>query len=422
MTYDIKSTQDFIAERRAKERHDKRVRAIAVGIMALFIVIAVALWQSAAGWQTASETNGSEKEVAATNGSVQAKEPIETHVVKDWLDRSVEIPVNPTSIAIMDSFAGEAAIMVGAGDRICGVPGGVKSDLLLQMIYPALPDTMSTSGSVINIESLVDAGCDVALVKAGMADEELAKLDKLRIPYVCINARDFETQLTMLELVGSVCGMDCAERAQSLSDFYWQAATDAAERLPFANTTSDDPSKLRVYHSINSTLLTDSPESVGASFVRFAGCNDVSADNGDLEGSSTSSGGSAQGDMAVTLEQVFLWDPDLIICNSYAATNEFLTEAKWATLKAVRSGNVKTLPVGATRWGQRGSVETAMAIVWLANAAYPAQFADFDMKSFVVDYYHDYLGLEITDELYKKIMSGEGIRTTGNGSGGGNGN
>ena len=412
--------QEFVEERRAKEQHEKRIKTIVLCIVSVIAIAAVVTWQIAAG--AMNPTAASEEKSTQTEASAQSAISVETHTVEDWLGRTVEIPVNPTSIAIMDSFSGEAAVMVGAGQRISGIPAGVKSDLLLQMIYPELPDIMSTSGSSINIESLADAGCDVAIVKAGMADNELAKLKKLKIPYVCINARDFETQLRMLELIGSVCGPDCEEKAKQLSEFYMNAAQEAAARLPQTTTMPTDPTRLCVYHAINSTLLTDAPQSVGASFIRFAGCNDVSANNGGLEGTSTDSDGTSQGDLNVTLEQVFVWDPDLIICNSYSATDEFLTEAKWSTLKAVQSGNVMTLPVGATRWGQRGSVETAMAIVWLANTAYPEYFDGFNIKSFVADYYHDYFGLDITDDLYEKIMSGEGIRTTGNGSGSGGGN
>ena len=59
-------------------------------------------------------------------------------------------------------------------------------------------------------------------------------------------------------------------------------------------------------------------------------------------------------------------------------------------------------------------------------------FTDIDLKQTVIAYYRDYLGLSIDDDTYAKILAGEGIRTSGggtgqgsgggDGSGGGNGN
>ena len=51
----------------------------------------------------------------------------------------------------------------------------------------------------------------------------------------------------------------------------------------------------------------------------------------------------------------------------------------------------------------------------------PDVYADVDLKDLVVSYYGDCLGITVDDELYEKILSGEGIRSTGNGSGAGSG-
>ena len=115
-------------------------------------------------------------------------------------------------------------------------------------------------------------------------------------------------------------------------------------------------------------------------------------------------------DFTTTLEQIFEWDPDAFVCNSADTTDYLLAKDNCAGLRAVQDGRCYTIPVGATRWGQRGSVETYLAMLWLGATMYPDRYADFDLKTFVVEYYRDYLGIEVADEVYEMMLSGRGLR------------
>ena len=46
--------------------------------------------------------------------------------IRDCAGRETEIPEDPERIAVLDSFAGEAAVMIGAGERMVTCPNGVK--------------------------------------------------------------------------------------------------------------------------------------------------------------------------------------------------------------------------------------------------------------------------------------------------------
>ena len=323
--------------------------------------------------------------------------------VIDSEGRSVEIPADPQSIAIMDAFSGELVVMLGEGENACGMPGGVKSDKMLQKLCPEMKDVASLSGNSVNIESLLDFNCDVALVKAAMPAEERNKLEKVGIPYVVVDYTTMAEQVKAIELVGQVCGADAAKKALDLVAFY----QDTVKMVEDKTKDIAPESQLKVYHAINDALLTDSSESLGNDWITKTGCVNVASQEKATNGS----------DYSTSVEQVYAWDPDVIICNSATATDEFLTNEKWSGLRAVKDGKVYTIPTGATRWGQRGSVETYLAMVWLGVTVYPDLYDDVDLKTFVTSYYQDNLGLEIDDELYESIIAGEDVRTNGSGSG-----
>ena len=125
----------------------------------------------------------------------------------------------------------------------------------------------------------------------------------------------------------------------------------------------------------------------------------------------------ADDDYAAGLEQIFVWDPDVMICNEASTKDYLLTDSKWQGLRAVKEGEVYNIPVGATRWGQRGSLETFFAMIWLGVTIYPEYYAGFDLRQEVTDFYRDQLGLEVDDETWRKMTAGTGIRDASNVSG-----
>jgi iron complex transport system substrate-binding protein len=57
-------------------------------------------------------------------------------------------------------------------------------------------------------------------------------------------------------------------------------------------------------------------------------------------------------------------------------------------------------------------------MLWLGQAIYPELYQEVDLKQTVIEaYYKDIIGLDIDDETYEMIISGEGLRKQGSGSG-----
>lgn len=65
---------------------------------------------------------------AATEATTEAADSAETHIVKDYFDREVEIPVNLTKVAVCDSYNMECINVLGAVDTVAGVDSFIAND------------------------------------------------------------------------------------------------------------------------------------------------------------------------------------------------------------------------------------------------------------------------------------------------------
>lgn len=323
-----------------------------------------------------------------------------TRVLTDSVGREVQVPDAPERIAALDSFAGELAVMAGAGTRIVAVPGGVKSDVLLQELYPGLSELPAPmQNSAINMEELMACAPQVVLVKQEVYETkgQQALLDKAGLPYVVVGYDSMEGQIAAMELVGAACGGEAEEKVAALAQYYRDTLADVRERAQGI----PESDRVRVYHAINALVSTDGATSLGADWVEAVGCVDVSAHDEDATSAT---------DYTASLEQIYDWDPDVFVCNSAETTDYLLSQDNCAGLSAVKAKRCHTIPVGATRWGQRGSVETYLAMLWLGTTVYPQAYGDVDLQGRVSDYYRDYLGIEVDDALWEQMLSGEGLR------------
>lgn len=345
--------------------------------------------------------------LTACGDSTQSSVSKEMRTITDGAGREVEIPVDCDIIACVDAFAGEVMVMTGGGEKMCCCPGGVKSDLLLQEIYPDLVNVdVVQSGGDINAEALLALNPDVILFKYGLysVPEQVAKIEKLGIPYLVTKYTSMEEQIDMIRMIGDVAGGTVKDKAEEIALYY----EDTIKLVEAKKTLLNDEDIVSVYHAVNSVNRTDGPSSLGTSWINAVGCRNVSVgEDLKMDGTFYLAGS----------EQVFVWDPDFVICNDFASAEFFKTSDMFAGLRAVDEGNVYNIPVGATRWGQEGSTETFFGMLWLGKTAYPDLYADIDLKGFVFDFYENILGITLDDETYDKMIEGKGLRAASNNGG-----
>ena len=111
-------------------------------ISIISLIIVIALLASCTGIET-GQNDSPQKEMIT---------------VVDSIGREVIVPKESDNIAALYSFAGYSCSMLGRGDDLVAVPGGLQRDVLLNELFPKIKDAaVPRSGGTINIEELINA-------------------------------------------------------------------------------------------------------------------------------------------------------------------------------------------------------------------------------------------------------------------------
>lgn len=336
---------------------------------------------------------------AKNTGSNSVNLPEKTdNVVVDFLGRRIQVPEKVDRIACLYAMSGQIVVMLDKGSNIVAVVDGLKRDVLLTQLAPNIKNAATPSaGGVINIEELMKIKPDVIFVSSDVARNpvEAAKLEKSKIPYFVVDCNTVVEQQQVIDMVGTVVGN--REKARKYQEYYQHIMIMVQERV----AGIPDKDKMKIYHSILEPTKTDKPRTLSADWIKYAGAVNVAATD-------LSSPTDSDNKFFVNVEQILLWDPDVIIVNENGAVDEIMHDPQWASVRAVKQGKVYQMPVGISRWGHPGSIETPLAILWTAKLLYPDRFSDVNMAVETRQFYKDYFNLELTDDNLAMVLNGKG--------------
>ena len=329
---------------------------------------------------------------AAANGQPSA----ETVTVTDCAGRTVEVPKDPQSICCVCPFSGPIIVMCGYGDRVTTACNNMTRSLLLSSICPSVADAIvvKNSGS-INAEEILEQNTDLLVVNGELyADpDERQKLDTLGIPYIVIEFDGLESQLDAIEVLGRTFGAE--EKATQYTSWCRSVYEDVADAAAKYNGTP-----VRLYHAVNEAVRTDEKDGYCAQWIALTGAENVSV-SGELEQEGNKS--------YTTLEEIYNWDPDMIICNEAGVDDYILADDKWQGLRCVREGEVYQIPVGISRMGHPTSSETPLALMWLMNLLHPDLYP-VDFTEELISYYDTFYDYPVSEELAEAILEGDEMR------------
>lgn len=317
----------------------------------------------------------------------------------DCAGRTVELPRERERIACLYAYTGHVAVLLQCEENIVAVVDGLKRDSLMREKVPGINELSTPySSGAINIEELAAARPDLIFLRASnLQDEgELEKLDGLSVPYVVVEYITMEDQKESIRVMGQA--LDKQEEAEAYLSYYDRTIAMVRERL----SALPEEKRKTVYHSVNEAVRTDIPDTLSYQVLEAAGCRNVVTGDEELR---------LDGEKGyASVEQIYLWDPDLILTNEPAAWEYFRTDAKFSGLRAVREDAVFQLPVGLSRWAHPGSLESPLAVLYIASTLYPEYFSEIDMSEEIRDFYKTFFRIELTDGEIDMILKGEGMR------------
>lgn len=329
--------------------------------------------------------------VQAAPGDSAGVTPCEKRVI-DSAGRAVAVPqaMRRVVITCYGGAAQEVAVL-GAADSIVAMPSERTFPQFSKM-YPRLGDaTDAGSFDNINLERILALQPDMVI--AGVVSPQgNRKIASLGIPVfvVAVGRADIGLLLREFRSVGALLGAE--KRAADLAA-YWQAKLALIEERLSSLPAARRKKVFYTSHGSASPLSTGGRSSWGHHFITAAGGINVAASVGPSR--------------EVTVEQVLLWNPDVIIV-SHSRTPDnpvtaILQDPKLKNVKAVGDEAVFRCPVGAF-WWDRPSPEAILGILWLSRTLYPEVMADIDLKEETRWFYRHFHGHALADADFEAFF------------------
>lgn len=312
----------------------------------------------------------------------------------DDTGRSVSLPQEITRIAVSGSGA-QIAVFALAPDLLVGVTGAWDEGcepFIAPEYYdlPAIGQLYGGKGN-LNLETLLAAApqvvIDVGEMKKGIAEDLDALTEQTGIPFVHITM-GLETMDETYRRLGELLGRE--EEAKVLSDYCREVYDrtkrigEAAEKTRMLYITGETYTGVIARNSYHSPII------------------DMLCDNLAVLENPSSKGTGNETD----LEQIMMWDPDMIVFSSRSTYDAANTDPLWQTVRAVAEGNYVLVPqLPYNYMGFPPSAQRFLGMTWLAKVLYP-ELADYDLYEEIARHYSLFYHCDLTKEMYDVLMEG----------------
>ena len=359
-------------------------------ILSLILVSALAI-TSLVGCSSSNTASSSQ----ASSQQQQPSENQDAETVKftDSAGREVEIPKNIERIAPTGALA-QIVLFSVSPDKMVGISTEWSDDAkeILTDKYANLPVFGQMYGtSDLNTEALAAADpqviIDIGELKEGAKEDLDSMQEQLGIPVIFVEAT-LESMPDCYTTLGKILGEE--EKAQSLSDYCKNTYDTTVETMK----KIDDDDKVDVLYCAGDTgTSVIGKGSFHAEIIDLLANNVAELDNPSSKGT---------GD-EVSLEQIYMWDPDVIIFAPQSIYSTVGEDKDWQKVEAIKDGDYYESPDVPYNWmGMPPSVNRYMGMIWLSETLYPDEF-DYDLKEKTKEYYKLFYNADLTDEQYENI-------------------
>lgn len=177
-----------------------------------------------------------------------------------------------------------------------------------------------------------------------------------------------------------------------------QAAWDGTNEKLAALLKNREKEKtaLCVFSNVAGTVTvcgTDAFDTYAQSFFEMAGIRNAAV--------------GVDGTAEVSMEQIYEWDPDMIIVFQDAPAKAIIGNSiegqDWSILTAWKNGAVYDVPRTTFSWIVP-SADAALTPLWLVSKAYPNLFSEQEMRTEIMEYYKTNYGITLSDTDIDSIL------------------
>lgn len=310
----------------------------------------------------------------------------------DSAGRTVEIPSAITKISPSGSLA-QMFLLAIAPDLLCTIASEYpeSSAEYISAEVMSLPVVGQFYGSAdLNLEEIAAIGpeivIDIGEPKETIVEDMDGITEAIAVPSIHITAT-LDSTPEAFRTLGKILGRE--EKGEELAAFCEKA-------LASADTVMSAVGGDKV-----STLycMGDAGLKVIAATSFHAEVLDKLTENAAKVDAPSSKGSGNE----VDLEQISLWDPDVILFGPGSVYGTVADDDTWSQLSAIQNGDYYEVPFGPYNWmGMPPSINRYLGMLWLLAILYPEN-ADFDLYTEVAEYYDLFYGYDLTVEKYSEL-------------------
>ncbi|MBO4695912.1 MAG: ABC transporter substrate-binding protein [Lachnospiraceae bacterium] len=316
----------------------------------------------------------------------------ETRTFTDSVGREVEIPYTLEKVAVSGPLA-QIVLFALCPDKLAGIAGewDKTAEKYLATEYYNLPVLGQLYGGKgeLNLETLLNSGAQV-VIDVGEPKKTIAEdLDGLQaqtgIPFVHVTAT-ISTMGDAYRKLGELLGMQ--DEAEALAVYCENVYSRTLE-------IADSAEKRNLLY-----IAGDQGLNVIANGSYHAEVIDLLSNNLAVVDSPSSKGTGNEVDM----EQILLWNPDVILFAPGSIYSSVKDMPEWQAVKAVQTGEYYEVPFGPYNWmGFPPSAQRLLGMMWMSKLLYPEK-AGYDLYDEVREYYRLFYHADLTKEQYEELI------------------
>lgn len=326
--------------------------------------------------------------------SVLARSPARAATVTDAAGRAVPIPARVTRVF---PAGPPAAILLYtlAPDLLLGWPRANRAEECEFMLPDvcARPEVgrITGRGNTANLEVVLahkpDLILDVGSINPTFVSLATRVQEQTGIPYALLDGR-FDATVAAYRALGELTHR--RSEAQALAAYAEETMSEMKRRV----AAIPERRRPRVYYARGPRgLETGLGGSINVETIEFLGARNVAGER---------KGGLAQ----VSVEQVLLWNPDVIITIDRDFAESVRRDPVWAPVAAVRAGRVHLSPKLPFGWVDfPPAVNRLIGLWWLAKIMYPAEFPE-DLRPLTRDFYRRFYHVTPNDAQIDRVLAG----------------
>lgn len=337
-----------------------------------------------------------QQEQKAAEPKQEAPAGPQTYVFTDDLGREVELPSQIDRIC-PSGFTAQQVLLTMAPEKMVGLAQELNDDQLrifgerfkdapvFGAVLGAKDNLNREAVAAENPQVIIDTG----EAKKGAKEDLDALQEQLGIPVVFIEAK-LSDYGAAYERLGEMLGME--DRGQELAGYcrsVYKKVEDAMAAVP------EDERVNMAYLLGGNGLNAIAKTSFQGAVIDMVANNVVVVDDVSGKGNGNE----------ISLEQIALWNPELIIFQAGSIYDTVGADPAWAGIAAIADGNYYQVPNEPYCWmNNPPTVNQLMGMQWLPRLLYPDRFDD-TIEDVTRAYYHTMYQYDLTEAELSELLA-----------------